>query len=123
MTWCAFPVCFFGHRCQFSSEGFGFSLDDILGYQIKPLTSFEKQRTVVKVSVAVTVVIFLVGVINRILTINTFQAKGPRQIGCGIYLCVASIISILITLIFILKFIVLLLALMGTVVNHVFLFV
>jgi hypothetical protein len=122
-TWCACPGCFFGHRCQFSSKGFDFSLEDILGYQIKPFTSFEKQRIVVKISVAVTVVIFLAGLINGILSIITFQAKRPQQTGSMIYLLVASVISILLGILFTLKFIVLLLIQMGTIVNHIFLVV
>ncbi len=121
ITLCACPMCFFGYRCQFSSKGFGFSLDDILGYQIKPLAPFGKQRTVVKVSVAVTVAILIVGLLNGIPSIMTFQAARPRKVGCGIYLLVTSIISILIIIVFTFKFITLLLVQMGTILNEVFL--
>ncbi|CAF3948757.1 unnamed protein product, partial [Rotaria sp. Silwood1] len=33
---CACPACFYGKRCQFSTSGFGVSLDAILGYHILP---------------------------------------------------------------------------------------
>ena len=121
MSWCACPTCFFGRRCQLSSKGFGVSLDDILGYQIKPKTSLREQRTIVQVSVTLSVLVFTVGLVNGILSIMTFRSRQSRQVGCGTYLLVASINSILIATIFALKFVVLLLAQMDTIVNHTFL--
>jgi hypothetical protein len=121
MTWCACPMCFFGRQCQFTSKGFSLSLEDILAYQIKPLTSLEKQRIVVKVSVAVTTTMLTVGLINGILSITTFQATRPRQVGCGIYLLITSINSLFITIVFSLKFAILLLTQMGTILNQIFL--
>ncbi|CAF5043923.1 unnamed protein product, partial [Rotaria sp. Silwood1] len=45
---CLCPRCFYGTRCQFSSSGFGLSLDGILGYRILPHTNIIQQPPIVQ---------------------------------------------------------------------------
>ena len=40
---CVCRECFYGTHCQFTTEGFGLSLDAILGYHIQPNKSFLRQ--------------------------------------------------------------------------------
>jgi len=101
---CACSACYFGARCQLSAQGFGLSLDAILGYRIRPHTSFTAQPNVVKISFAITVSIFILGLLSGILSIITFSAKKTRLVGCGIYLFSASVNAILIVTVFGLKF-------------------
>ncbi|CAF4376287.1 unnamed protein product, partial [Adineta steineri] len=53
------------------------------------------QTILVKVSVALTMIMFVGGLINSILSILTFKNKDLRQVGCGIYLLASSITSFL----------------------------
>ncbi|CAF4893895.1 unnamed protein product, partial [Rotaria sp. Silwood2] len=48
---CSCPTCFYGKRCQFSTSGFGISLDAILGYHILPHVSLVYQPMAVQISI------------------------------------------------------------------------
>ncbi|CAF4370898.1 unnamed protein product, partial [Rotaria sp. Silwood2] len=72
---CICPTCFYGTRCQFSSSGFGLSLDAILGYHIQPHISLIHQSNIVKTSLALTIIFMVVGFINGVLALITFNNK------------------------------------------------
>ncbi|CAF4907388.1 unnamed protein product [Rotaria sp. Silwood1] len=72
---CLCKECYYGGRCQFTTTGFGLSLDDILGYNIWPSVPFSRQPIVVKITTAFTVLIFVIAIINSILSIITFQRR------------------------------------------------
>jgi len=101
---CVCPKCYLGSRCQLSTKGFGLTLDVILGYQIRPGLSFAQQPSSVMTSLIITILMFVIGIINGFLCIITFKQKDLLQIGCGIYLLTTSIASILTMTLFILKF-------------------
>ncbi|CAF1268615.1 unnamed protein product [Adineta steineri] len=101
---CICPECFFGNECQFYAKPLGSTLDEILGYEFRRNIILSKQPITVKVSAIITMIIFLVGLINCILSIIIFQRKKSRQVGCGIYLFTASITSLIIMILFTLKF-------------------
>ena len=52
---CMCQACFFGHRCQFSTNGFGLSLDAILGYHIQTNVRVYHQSTIVQFSFGLTI--------------------------------------------------------------------
>ncbi|CAF1090135.1 unnamed protein product [Adineta steineri] len=118
---CMCPRCFYGRRCQFTTRGFGLSLDNILGYHILPQISITHQTSIVKVSIALTIIFMIVGFINGILSIITFKNKSVREVGCGIYLLGSSITTLLTMIIFGLKFWILILAQMSVISNELFL--
>jgi hypothetical protein len=118
---CVCDECFCGSRCQFSTKGFGLSLDAILGYQIRPHISWRRQPTSVKVSITVTMVMFLLGLINSTISIMTFQSTKGQETGCGLYILFSSIISLLTTITFTLKFWLVVLAQKGTITNRSYL--
>ncbi|CAF1417530.1 unnamed protein product [Adineta steineri] len=118
---CNCPRCYYGRRCQFTTSGFGLSLDNILGYHILPQTSIIHQTSIVKVSIALTTIFMIVGFINGILSLITFKNKSVREVGCGIYLLGSSITTLLTMIIFGLKFWILILAQMSVISNELFL--
>jgi hypothetical protein len=100
---CVCQDCFYGSRCQFSTKGYGLSLDAILSYHIRANITFSQQPKILKTSASLVIIIFALGIISSSLSIITFSREKPRQVGCGIYLLVSSIICLLIMLIFVLK--------------------
>ena len=101
---CNWTDCFFGDRCQFQAKGIGLTLDDILRYHIRPHIPMQDQSNTLKWTCALTMIVFVAGLINSILSIITFRSKKSREVGCGIYLLALSITSLLIVSVFTLKF-------------------
>ena len=118
---CICPRCFYGSLCQFSSSGFGVSLDAILGNHIRPHVSIQHQPPIVRVSLTLTVLIIVMGLLNGVLSLITFINKEPRKMGCGLYLIGSSITTLLISLMFCMKFSILLAAQMTYMSNKSFL--
>ncbi|CAF4127221.1 unnamed protein product [Adineta steineri] len=96
--------CFIGQKCQFYKKSIGVTLDDILRDEIQPNIAFTDQTILVKINAATTMIMFIGGLINSILSLITFQSKDLRQVGCGIYLLASSITSFLTISMFTVKF-------------------
>jgi hypothetical protein len=118
---CICNSCFYGRRCQFSTHGFGLSLDSILGYHILPSVSLNHQPFIIKMSLSLTIIFLIGGLVDSILSIMTFKNKVVRDVGCGLYLLGSSITTLLTMIMFGLKFIILLLAQMTIISNRSFL--
>jgi len=118
---CICPPCYYGRRCQFSTTGFGLSLDAILGYHITPNLSLTQQSFIIKLSLALTIIFIVIGFINGILSLITFKNKIVLEVGSGLYLLGSSITTLFIMIIFGLKFFILLLAQMSIISNRTFL--
>ena len=101
---CVCADCFYGDRCQYYAEGIGLTLDDILRYAIQPNTTIENQSSTIKWFSAWTIIMFVVTLINSILSILTFITKESRAVGCGLYILASSITSLLTMCMFIGKF-------------------
>ena len=118
---CVCNECFFGTRCQLSTKGLGSSLDAIIGYQIQTHTRFNAQPFSVKLTMIITMLILAFGLINGFLVFVTFYSQQHRNTGCCIYLFASSISSCLITVMFTLKFWILLFSQMSLIMNWSFL--
>ncbi|CAF1013120.1 unnamed protein product [Rotaria sp. Silwood1] len=118
---CACLTCFYGKRCQFSSSGLSLSLDAILGYHIQPHIKIQHQPFVVQTCIIITIVMMIVGFINSNLSLITFNNSESRKLGCGIYLLGSSITSVIIMIMFALKFWILIIAQITSISNRVFL--
>jgi hypothetical protein len=118
---CVCPSCFYGTRCQFSTSGFGLSLDAILGYHILPHFKLIHQPSIVQISAALTMIFIVAGSINGIFALITFRNKIIREVGCGLYLYASSITSLFTIFIFGLKFWILILTQMSLTSNGSFL--
>ncbi|CAF4245336.1 unnamed protein product, partial [Adineta steineri] len=96
--------CVIGGSCNVQIKGIGITLDDILRYEIKRNMTLKNQPLLVKMSVVLANVMFLMGLINGILSLLTFQNANLRKVGCGIYLLASSITSLLTIFMFTIKF-------------------
>jgi hypothetical protein len=101
---CLCPSCFFGNQCQFYAKGLGSTLDEILGYEFKRNKILSEQPIRVIIGATITIVIFIIGLINSILSIITFSREKSHETGCGIYLLASSITSLLTMILFLMKF-------------------
>ncbi|CAF1084946.1 unnamed protein product [Adineta steineri] len=96
--------CVIGDQCNFYLKGIGLTLDDILRDELKPNIVLNNQSFSIKLSAGLTIIMFVAGLINSILSFITFQNKDSQQVGCGMYLLVSSITSLLAISMFIIKF-------------------
>jgi hypothetical protein len=101
---CVCTNCFYGDRCQFYAKGIGYALEDILHYAIEPNIHFNNQSRLIKVSAVLTIIIFIVGLIDSILSLLAFKSKDSRKVGCGIYLFALSITSAFTVTMLLIKF-------------------
>ena len=119
---CVCPQCFYGVKCQFSSNLLSVSLDAILGHHIQPHLRVKDQPTIIQVTIALTVFVCVIGLINGLLSLVTFIKKEPRKTACGVYLFASSITSLVVTTIFVVKISILLATQMTYVTNRTFLY-
>ena len=101
---CTCRDCYFGTLCQLTTTGYGLSIDAIIGYQIQPGIRISQQQLIVQVSIAITLCMFSLSIIDNVLSIITFMQPQTRDIGCDIYLLVSSIIALLTVMVFSVKF-------------------
>ena len=116
---CACTDCFYGSKCQFTSKGFGLSLDAILAYHIRPKLSIIQQPIIIKISITLTVVMFVVGLLNSITSIFTFRQKKRNEPGCRQYLLAIAIVSLCITILLAMKFLMLMLSELAIITNMI----
>ncbi|CAF1451906.1 unnamed protein product [Adineta ricciae] len=102
---CFCSGCFYGTKCEFTTEGFVLSLDYILSYHIKPNLSIFHQPFIVKMSVAIVTMVSFTGLIGGLLAIVTFRTKEIQINGCGFYLFASGWISVIIPSVLVIKFI------------------
>ena len=103
-TMCICPQCYYGSRCQFTTKGFQLSLDVILGYRISPHRSLSEQSSAVRFSLAVTMVMSVIGLLSSFCSMLVFRSRTTREVGCGLYLFALAINSLLCILVFTLRF-------------------
>jgi hypothetical protein len=80
------------------------TLDDLLRDEIKMNMPFNNQSFSVKMSAALTMIIFVAGVVNSLLSFLTFQNKDLRKVGCVMYLLASSITSLITVCMLTIKF-------------------
>jgi hypothetical protein len=118
---CLCPDCYYGKQCQLSTNGFSLSLDAILGYHIRPNINISNQPPAVLISLILSTIIIVGGIINGILSLIAFKNKKTRESGCGIYLLCSSIITLLLMIIFTFKFWILIVSQIGLIQNRLIL--
>ncbi|CAF1364624.1 unnamed protein product [Adineta steineri] len=96
--------CVIGDQCNFYIKGIGLTLDDILRDELQPNTVLNNQSFSIKLSAGLTIIMFVAGLINSVLSFITFQHKDSQQVGCGMYLLASSITSLLAISMFLIKF-------------------
>lgn len=103
-SFCACHQCYFGSRCQFSTQGSTLSLDIILGYHIRLQSTINEQPTIVKTAIALASIILAVRLVNGFFSFQTFRGEQTRAVGCGLYLLTASLLSMIIVVVLTMKF-------------------
>jgi hypothetical protein len=66
--------------------------------------TLNNQSFSIKISAALTIIMFVGGLINSILSLITFQNKECQQVGCGMYLLASAVTSFLSISMFTIKF-------------------
>ncbi|CAF0988868.1 unnamed protein product [Rotaria magnacalcarata] len=120
---CVCPQCYLSTGCQLSTRSFGLPLDVILGYQIRPKFLFSRQPSSLIISGIVTVIMFVLGLVNGTLSFISFRGKSIRAVSCGVYLFAASIISVFTMTIFAVKYFFLVVTQLTMIENRTFLLV
>ena len=118
---CLCRECFYGRSCQFYTSGFGLSLDGILSYHIRPNMKIKDQPIILHISLGLTISFFIVGLVNGFISMITFHSKVVREVGCGLYLLSSSITTLFITVLFGLKYSILILSQMNILTDKIFL--
>jgi len=76
----------------------------VVGDQVKRNISFLKQSSLIKSTAGITMLMFVIGLVNRICSLTTFQNKELRKVGCVLYLFASSVTSLLTISMFTIKF-------------------
>lgn len=101
----------------------GISLDTILDYEIQPMISYFKQFMSVKMSAAVTMIMFVFDFLSSSMSLITFRQSQSHEVGCSKYLLDSSIVCLLTMMMFTLKFWSLLLTQMSIITHPKFSFI
>ncbi|CAF3936588.1 unnamed protein product [Adineta steineri] len=96
--------CVIGDQCHFYIKGIGLTLDDILRDELQSNTVLNNQSFSIQISAGITIIMFIAGLINSVLSFITFQHKDSQKVGCGMYLLTSSITSLLTISMLIIKF-------------------
>ncbi|CAF0927344.1 unnamed protein product [Adineta ricciae] len=96
--------CYIGDPCNPQVNSIGLTLDDILRAAVKQNITIHNQPFGIKMSAAVTIIMFIAGIISCLCSIITFQNETLRKVGCGLYLLASSITSFLTITMFTIKF-------------------
>ncbi|UJR17035.1 hypothetical protein I4U23_003933 [Adineta vaga] len=118
---CQCPVCYYGTKCELTTNAFSLSLDAILAFHIHSNRNIIKQSYIVLISEIFSILIIISGLINGILSLLTFKSGKLREFGCGIYLLFTSVIILLTMIIFTLKFWIFIYSQIGLIQNELFL--
>ena len=113
-SFCVCQDCYVGSRCQLPTHGSSLSLDLIFGYQIRPHVKLASQKYIVKLTIALTTLMFAVGMLSSVSSVITFRTKNASNTGCGLYLFASSVISLIMISVLIVKFSILIASQIGT---------
>lgn len=114
-------TCYYGTKCQFHTHRFALSLDAIIVLHSSRSLHHTQQSLVIKITLTLTILWIITGLIIGILSLITFKNKTVREVGCGLYLLGSSITTLLITVSFGLKFLILILSQLRIISNRLLL--
>jgi hypothetical protein len=89
---CLCPRCYSGNMCQFNSESFSFTLDQLLSANLVSERAMEKEITRFSLIFG-SWLLFLLGLVTNICSFVTFRRPKCRRIGTGHYLLCMSIVN------------------------------
>jgi hypothetical protein len=89
---CVCPKCHYGNLCQFNSEYFSFTVDQLFSTNLESKRSKEKQITIFSLIFG-SWLLFLLGLLNNICSFVTFRRSKCLQTGIGHYLFWMSVFN------------------------------
>jgi hypothetical protein len=87
---CLCPPCYSGSKCQFNSNSFGFTLDQLF---FTDLISSIHKKTTFRSLIIIPLLLFLLALPNNFFSIITFRRQNCLRNGIGQYLLYMSIIN------------------------------
>jgi hypothetical protein len=93
---CFCPSCHQGHRCEFSMQAFGFTIDSLS-------VNYSKEVKIIYVSIVC--LLFIIGLFNNFCSFVTFKRPTPRKFGVGNYLLIVSCLNQIVLFCLLFKFI------------------
>ena len=91
---CLCSDCSFGSFCQFVTGNYFFTLDMLIGIDMKTgNSSFNEQPTLVHLTLAFLLFLLFINVIFNTPSIFVFSKKKFRQVGCDLYLFYLTVVS------------------------------
>jgi hypothetical protein len=118
-SFCTCDRCYFGSRCQFSTKRSTLSLNIILAYHFRSKTTTDQQPIIVKITIVLTSLIFVIGIINSLFSFQAFRGKEAQSVGCGLYLFASSFVSMITVIILVLKCSFLIASEIGWITSHI----
>ena len=89
---CICAPCHYGRRCQFSSEDFTFTLEQVFTHSLSNTVPSTRQMAFVSIIIA-GCLILIIGAVNNLFMFITFYRSKFLQTGVGNYLLVGSVIN------------------------------
>ncbi|CAF1476914.1 unnamed protein product [Adineta ricciae] len=87
--------CYVGGACNTQVKSIDLTLDDILRLEIKRNMTIHEQTFAIRISAALSIIMFTTGVVSSFSTMLTFQNASSRTVGCSLYLLASSATSVL----------------------------
>lgn len=86
------PECYYGHQCQYSSEHFSFTFEQIFAHGLSSPETTTRQLTFYCL-ILVACISFIIGGFSNIFTFVTFYRSKFLRSGVGNYLLVGSVVN------------------------------
>ncbi|CAF1567859.1 unnamed protein product [Adineta ricciae] len=91
---CVCSECTYGSLCQLTTSEYAFSLDMMLGQDIRANVSLSNQSFFIKFVLALFILMLLFGFISNFLSLIIFKKQlNVQQYGCGVYLFCLPIVG------------------------------
>ncbi len=88
---CVCPECHYGLFCQLTMTKYSLTLDSMLGQEIITDASLDQQKPFIKITLALVVLMSVIGFTLNLCSTWTFSHDDLRKTGCGFYLLILSI--------------------------------
>ena len=89
---CVCPKCFYGHRCQYSTEQFSFTIEQLFQDGLLSSTAITRQLTFYSI-IIIPCLFFIIGAFSNLFTFVTFYRTKFLRNGIGNYLLIGSVIN------------------------------
>ncbi len=118
---CICSDCFHGSFCQISMSTYTLTIDSILGQVILVDTPITQQPLIVKIFIGIIAMIFIFGLFSNYCSLQIFRHPNIQSYGCGHYFVALTIVNQIGIIMFVCRFIYLLVGQISLIENRLFL--